>query len=157
MYSAYKSQTTVKFLISCTPSGAISFVSDACTGLMSDREIVIKSGYLSCVKLSFEETEERLVVLADRGFNIQDVLLQFNVKITIPPFLRGKSLFLENENRVTKTVASSRIHVERVIGRLKMFRILKHTVPSDIFDLMDHVIVICCGIVNMHKPIIPNK
>ena len=54
MFSSYKSQTTVKFLVSCTPSGAISFVSDAFTGSMSDREIVQKSGYLECLKCSFD-------------------------------------------------------------------------------------------------------
>ena len=157
MFSAYKNQTTVKFLVGCTPSGSISFVSNACSGSMSDREIVMKSGFIDYVKKTYELNDERLVILADRGFNIQDLLLPYNVRVVIPPFLRGKSQFSEKENQKTKSVASSRIHIERVIGRIKTFKFLQYTIPSEFFDLLDQIIVICCAVINLHKPIIPCK
>ena len=155
MYSTYKSQTTVKILVGCTCKGAISYLSKVCGGAMSDREIVVRSDFLQYVKHSRESTDERLTVLADRGFNIQDLLLPLNVSVMIPPFLRGKRQFNEVENKCTKRVASARIHVERVIGRMKTFHVLQNTIPSEMFDLIDDIIVICSAIVNLNGSIVP--
>ena len=45
-YSYYKSNTTMKGLVGITPSGVCSFVSDLYTGSISDKEIIIQSGFL---------------------------------------------------------------------------------------------------------------
>lgn len=50
------------------------------TGSISDREIVLRSGFLS---QKFEESES---VMADKAFQIQDIL-PLGVKLYIPPFL----------------------------------------------------------------------
>ena len=157
MYSSYKGRTTVKVLVGCSPSGSVSYVSKASGGSMSDREIVVRSDFLNYVNQTHMESDETTIILADKGFNIQDVLLPYNVKLVIPPFLRGKSQSNEYENRLTKQVASSRIHVERVINRLKHFRILQNTVSSEFYDLIDYMIVICGAIVNLNKPLVPLK
>ena len=46
LFSSYKNHTTLKGLIGIAPSGAITFISQLYTGSISDREIVIRSGYL---------------------------------------------------------------------------------------------------------------
>ena len=79
----YKSHTTAKALIAVAPSGAFMFVSDCFEGSISDREIVKKSGFLDYI-------EENDLVLADRGFNIEDLLLEKRASLEIPPFLKGK-------------------------------------------------------------------
>ena len=109
---------------------------------------------MNYVNQTHMESDETTIILADKGLNIQDVLLPYNVKLVI---LRGKSQFTEDENRLTKQVASSRIHVERVINRLKHFRILQNTVSSEFYDLIDYMIVICGAIVNLNKPLVPLK
>ena len=43
LYSSYKSRTTLKDLIGISPNGSIYFVSELWSGLISDRELVIKS------------------------------------------------------------------------------------------------------------------
>lgn len=45
LYSSYKSHTTFKVFVACTPNGSISFVSDVNEGAISDRQIFIQSGF----------------------------------------------------------------------------------------------------------------
>ena len=58
-FSSYKNKNTVKVLIGVTPSGAISFVSEAYEGSISDRKLVEASGLLD----NLESGDE---VMADR-------------------------------------------------------------------------------------------
>jgi DDE superfamily endonuclease len=66
-FSNYKHHTTVKFLVSITPTGVINFVSKAWGGKVSDRFITEHSGFLELV-------EEDDLIMADKGFNIGDLL-----------------------------------------------------------------------------------
>ena len=45
-----------------------------------------------------------------------------------------------NEGR---KIASVRIHVERAIGRMKSFSILKHTIPITLAGLSNHSLCMC--------------
>ena len=44
--SAYKNANTVEFLVSITPSGAVSFLSPTYQGSISDKELTVQSGLL---------------------------------------------------------------------------------------------------------------
>ena len=147
IYSFYKGRPTAKLLVACTPVGTVSFVSCGAGGAMSDKRLVKESGILS----KFEPGD---TVLADRGFNIQELLLPFQVNLAIPPFLKKKTQ-LSLEDARTKHVANARIHIERVIGRVKDFDILTSELPLDMFDLFDHIAVVICALVNLQEPIIP--
>lgn len=61
--------------------------------------------------------------MADKGFLISDIVPN-GVSVNIPPFLYN-SKFTKSEVKLTKTIARCRIHIERVDGRLKDFKILK--------------------------------
>lgn len=58
----------MKGLIGISPGGATTFVSELYTGSISDREIVIRSGFLD---LPFDEKD---LVMADTGFTVYDLL-----------------------------------------------------------------------------------
>ena len=148
IYSSYKGRPTAKILVACTPAGTISFVSKAAGGNMSDKEMVKRSGFL-------EYLQPGDSVLADRGFNIQELLLDRRVTLVIPPFLRGRKQFTHAEDLRTKSVANARIHVERVIGRMKDFNIMKAELPLDMFDIFDHIVVVIAALVNLQPPIVP--
>ena len=62
------------------PSGAITFISQLYTGCISDREIVIRSGFLA---QAFDDGD---TVVDDKGFTIQD-LLPLGTTLNILPFL----------------------------------------------------------------------
>ena len=64
-----------------TPSGAISFVSKAYEGSISDRKLVEVSGLL-------DKLEPGNEVMADKGFAIQDLLIPRGIALTSHHFFR---------------------------------------------------------------------
>ena len=58
-WSNHKNHNTIKYLISITPAGAVSFISIGWGGKVSDKEITINSGYL-------DQLENGGVVMTDR-------------------------------------------------------------------------------------------
>ena len=87
LFSSFKNHTTLKGLVGISPGGAISFINQLYSGLISDREIVTRSGFLN---LPFDRGDS---VMADKGFTVED-LLPLGVSLNIPPFLgRGKRAF----------------------------------------------------------------
>ena len=67
--------------------------------------------------------------MADRGFTIKDLLKQLKIDLNIPLFLEGKQQLSPQEIERGRKIVSLRIHVERAIGRIKLFSILKGTIP----------------------------
>ena len=122
---------------------------------MSDKEIVQRSNFLDKIERVARDSEEQITVMADRGFNIQDILVEYHVKLVIPPFLRNKRQLTMQDTMKTKRVANARIHVERVIGRMKEFRILRSELPIDQIDLLDNIFKICGALVNLQPPMVP--
>ena len=84
-WSNYKHHNTAKFLIGCTPNGAVSFVSSLYVGSISDVELTKKSGLLQVL-----EGKHNISVMADRGFTIRDHLQAIGVELNIPPFMEGR-------------------------------------------------------------------
>ena len=77
-FSTYKNHNTLKSLIGISGDGAINFVSTLQGGSISDRELGV-------------------VLMAGRGFEIRDDLAPLDVKLHIPPFLKGKGQFQEDK------------------------------------------------------------
>ena len=118
------------------PSDAITFISQLYTGSISDREIVLRSGLLS---QKFEDGEN---VMADKVFQIQDIL-PLGVKLYIPPFLgRNSQMFAEDVIR-TQQIAGFRMHVERVINKIKKFLIWKGEIPLSLFGVVNQMWSVC--------------
>ena len=61
----YKNTNTIKYLIAITPVGAVSFLSRESRGRFYDKEVTMHSGSLQHGDL----------ILADRGFDITEILL----------------------------------------------------------------------------------
>ncbi|XP_077501381.1 uncharacterized protein LOC144112417 [Amblyomma americanum] len=125
-YSHYKSSNTIKFMVSITPCGAISFVTKCWGGRASDKEIILKSGFS-------DKLQEGDIVLADRGFLIRDVAHR-GARLEVPALTRGKRQLSAKEVEDARQISRVRIHVERAIGRIKVFHILRADCPS-----------LCCG------------
>lgn len=146
-WSNYKNNNTIKYLISCTPAGAVSFLSEGWGGRVSDKEITLKSGFLNLV-------ERGDLVLADRGFTIEVELATQGATLKIPAFTKGKSQLPAADVDKSRQLANVRIHIERVIGRLRKFNILNTTIPISQVDLLDDVMVVVCGLVNLNRSVV---
>lgn len=68
------------------------------------------------------------LVMVDRGFNVRDILLQKGADIVIPPFF-GNRTNLSQEEAQTRVIAKLRIHVERVIERIKNIKFVRKLYP----------------------------
>ena len=62
--------------------------------------------------------------MADRGFNIQEMLACKGVKVNVPPLMNESGKFNESELLETRRIASLRIHDERAMERIKNYHIL---------------------------------
>ena len=145
-FSNYKSHNTIKYLIGITPAGAVSFLSAGWGGRASDKEITLKSGFLD--KLTHGDC-----VLADRGFLVEEELATRGAALRIPAFTRGKKQMTAKDIDIFRQIANARIHVERVIGRLKKFKILSTTIPIAQVDLTD-IMVTIAGIINLNASVV---
>lgn len=148
-WSDYKKHNTVKFLVGIAPNGMVTFLSKAWGGRASDVHITRESGF-------FDLVDPGDIILADRGFTIKEDLLIKQAKLEIPPPSKGKEQQSPQEVAKTKRVANARIHVERAIGRMKQFEILKETLPITLVPLVDDIIIVCAALVNLLPPLVSN-
>ena len=105
-WSQYKHHNTAKFLVACTPNGAISYVSPLYVGSISDIELTRISGYLTTL-----QDNPGISIMADRGFTIKDMLQDLGVVLNIPPFMEGRSQLPASEVKSGSTIASLPVHV----------------------------------------------
>lgn len=140
-YSAYKSHNTAKGLIGITPNGFVAFVSDLAPGRISDKVLTQSCGIYKLLEAGDS-------VMADRGFTIQEELEEIAVQLNIPPFMRGRTQLSTGDELLTRRIAKLRIHVERVIGQVKNFRILKFVFPNSMHERLNSAWRICALLCN---------
>ena len=124
-WSSYKHHKAVTFLLGITPQGAISLISKGWGGRVTDKHITEHCGFLNYILPGD-------VVLADRGFDIQDIVGSQCAEVKILAFTRGKDQLSPLEIEMTRKIANCRIHVERVIGCVRQkYTVLGSTLPID--------------------------
>jgi hypothetical protein len=149
-WSDYKHANTVKYLVSCTPDGTINYVSAGYSGRISDVQLVTECGYLN--HLQPGET-----VMADRGFkSIETLLHQKGCCLCKPPSVSKNDKLSKQLVHEAKVIAALRVHVERVIRRIREYHYLApHAcIPSHLVSLTDCAIIVVAGLVNLQGPLI---
>jgi len=151
-FSTYKNKNTLKIMVGCTPKGAVSYLSDAYGGCTSDRQIIERSTLLSKENM-FEKGDS---IMADRGIMVQDLFASKDVKVNTPTMLKGKSQLEEHEVIGDRRIASKRIHIERVIGLAKTYKILKKDLPAHRLFLGNRILNVCFKLTLFRRSIISN-
>lgn len=115
----YKNFKSLKGFLGIAVSGGITFISHLYGGSISDKDIFKKSGLLQLL-------EAGDVVLADKGFKIESELLNAGVSLMQPLFLVDRIQFTIKERSENKTCSNMRVHIERAISRIKVFKYFKN-------------------------------
>ena len=148
-FSSYKGRNTMKCLVGVTPSGAVSFVSALHAGSISDKQIVIVSGFLNLLQCGD-------LVMADKGFPIDDLLAERQCSLVIPNFLQQKGQFSAAEADENKLIANLRVHVERANRRFKEFHLFDSSIPLVLAGSVNQLWTVACLLTNFQGPLIVN-
>ncbi|XP_062574699.1 uncharacterized protein LOC134236544 [Saccostrea cucullata] len=147
-FSTYKNRNTMKALIGCTPGGLISFISPAYSGSTSDRQIVERSS----LKNLCDQGDS---LMADKGFNVQDIFATKDITINIPTFFKNRNRMSGTTVLRDRKVSSKRVHIERIIGLGKTYQILTHPLKSTEACLSSDIVFVCYMLCNFRTGIIP--
>ncbi|XP_049523027.1 uncharacterized protein LOC125945300 [Dermacentor silvarum] len=148
-FSHYKFANTMKCVVGATPDCYVSVVSPLYGGGTSDRAIVQQSGVLDL----FEAGDG---IMVDKEFNVDDLLPRGFVLHTPPFRIPGEAQMSAKDVEATKHVASARVHIERVIRRIKEFHLLDRPLPINMLDIADAIFTKCALLSNFRRPLINN-
>ena len=121
-------------------------VSQIWGGRTSDRHITEHCGFLNLVEPGDN-------IMADRGFNIEDLLADRGATLNIPPFRQeGASQLTSAQVEETSRIATLPIHVERCIGYSKNYERLNGTLPLVLAPMANDIIKVCFMLCNFNGP-----
>lgn len=143
-WSSYKHSNTLKVLVGATPGGLLSYCSPAYAGSISDRQTVERSNLL-------KKCEPGDSILADRGYNIQDMFIEKDVSVNIPSFLKGKAQIPGLKLLKDRKLASQRVHIERLIGLTKTYKILREELHHNFVPLASKIFFVCLMCCNFRE------
>ena len=95
--------------------------------------------------------------MADRGFTIKEYTDTLGIELIIPSFLNGREQLCENEVIHTQQIASERIHVERMIQRLKCYHIFDRPISLSMVGTLNQIISVSAMLANFDDPIIKDS
>jgi len=147
-FSTYKNRNTVKTLVGISPGGVTSFVSECYGGSTSDRQIVERSTLPSMCDPGDS-------VMSDKGFDVQDIFAPYGVKVNIPTFFKKRNR-MDGEMVVRdRKIASKRVHVERIIGYAKTYKVLTQPLNSSETLLSSDIVFVCFMLCNFRAGVVP--
>jgi len=133
-YSGKKKLHTMKYeIVTCPHSGTILWIAGGIPGgLWHDSVLAQKTKVL-------EELEEGQYLLGDSAY--------LNRKF--PQFITTFKKASEEEKKLNRKIASVRIHVERIISRIKVFNAVSYRWRHS-FSLHPYIFKVCAEITNLH-------
>jgi hypothetical protein len=149
-FSTYKNRNTVKVLVGLSPGGLVTYLSPAYGGSTSDRQICERSNLPDICDPGDS-------IMADKGFNVQDMFERSMVKINIPTFFHKKNRLSGETVLKDRKIASKRVHVERIIGLAKTYKILQRPMNNTESALATQIIKVCFFLCNFRASIVPRN
>lgn len=150
-FSSYKNRNTLKTMVGVSPRGQVTYLSDCYGGGTSDRQIIERSSLVKDGKLLFEKGDS---IMADRGIMVQDLFSAIDVQVNNPTTMKGKNQLPAATVVNDRNIASKRIHVERVIGHAKTYKILTTPLCYEKAGLSERIIKLCFYLVNFRECIV---
>lgn len=96
----------------------------------------------------------QVTVMADKGFNVQDLFAPKDVQVNIPAFFSKKNRLTEKQVLSDRKVSSKRVHIERIIGMGKTYKVLTCVLDATETKLAHHIIAACYALCNFRNNIV---
>ncbi|KAK9976816.1 hypothetical protein ABG768_022016 [Culter alburnus] len=125
VFSRYKSHCTFKTLIGMAPHGAVTF-------------LFKQSGVIDVLTPD-------MAIMVDKGFLIDNLV---PCKIHKPAFVTKGTQMSAGEVRHTQSVARLRVHVERLIRRVKEHKLFDAVIPLSISGNINQLFAVSCLLIN---------
>ena len=138
-------------MIGVSPAGIVTFLSKVYGGRASDKTIFEQSGLAALLEPYAD------AVMADKGFLIEEVCERKCVQLHRPPFLRAQKQFSRNDALFCAEIARARVHVEHVIGRMKMFAMLSKPLHIQLLSSLEAVMTVAAGLTNLASPVLSDS
>ena len=91
--------------------------------------------------------------MADKGFDIKDILEPIGCEITIPTFLASKGQFSKEELLHGKKIHDVPVHLERAIRMVKEFHYFDNVVHLTVAGSVNQIWTASCLIANLQGPL----
>jgi len=143
-FSTYKNRNTMKVLVGISPGGLVSYVSEAYGGSTSDRQTVERSNLVNKCDPGDE-------IMADKGFNVDDLFLPYQIAVNIPTFFRKRNRMTAETVTRDRKISSKRVHVERAIGLAKTYKIMRDPMNSLESTLSTQISTVCFLLCNFRR------
>lgn len=161
-WSTSKQSNTIKFVISITPQGSISFISKAWGGCVPNRHLIENCGLLDKLlpgdlllaycPLTTEEDQTDLIC----------------AEVVMSPLSQGEKQLQQKDVEGFHEASPMKTHAQRVIGLLReRYSILSSTLPVSVIrvwpsgevekSLIDRVMMTCCALCNLCETIVPSS
>ncbi|CAM4575197.1 unnamed protein product [Leuciscus chuanchicus] len=137
----YKSHCTFKAMVGMSPHGALTFISPLFEGSMSDKEIFCQSGIKN---LLTPDT----AIMVDKGILVDDLAPG---TVYRPAFVIQRAQMAEADVLETQSIARLRVHVERLIRRVKENKLFETTIPLAISGSINHIFTVACLLSNFQN------
>ncbi len=148
-FSSYKNRNTAKAVVGITPGGLFCHMSDTYGGAASDRQITERDNLT-------QKMEPGTSYMSDKGFDVQDIFAPFLVKGNILTFFRKKNRMSGASVMKDREGASKRVHVERVIGLAKTYKIMTQPLNQTETVLAGDIAFVCFMLCNFRPCIVPS-
>lgn len=151
-FSNYKHHQTFKFLvcISTHAQPCVVFVSRMYGGRASDKLITAESTDL----LDYARDMGGRV-MCDKGFGGTYKLSPLGIELVMPEFKHaGKLQFSSSEVQRSASISSCRIHVERIMQRIKLYHIFDGELLQSQKYIAEQIFTVCAYLVNFQRPIL---
>jgi hypothetical protein len=135
-------------MIGISPRGVTTYVSPAVGGSASDRQIIENSNLLDG---RFGAGDS---IMADRGILVQDLFAAQNVIVNTPTTMKGKNQLPAETVVKDRRISSKRVHVERVIGLAKTYKILQYELDHSKTPYGGRILFVCFVLANFRRSIV---
>lgn len=143
LHSHHKNHCTFKCLIAVDLNGTAVFISNLYGDGVSEREIFEKCGILNHLNPGD-------LLIVDRGFTVEDLLMSRQVHMNIPPS-KGRDELTPQEELLTRKIAKARINVVRFNERIKKFRLISGIMPLNMTPLATQAVFVAGCLVNFQN------